>query len=183
MTYTIVYSSRTGNTKLLADGIRSVLPAESCVYFGPVSGAEREAAQADVVFAGFWTDKGSCDEEMAGFLSGIVGKDVFLFGTAGFGGSGEYFSKILRNVGKYLDGSCRLAGTFMCQGQMLPAVRKRYEGMVGTGGDVCKVREMIENYDRALGHPNEADVEGVKREVTRALAGWEGDGGDLAGSD
>lgn len=91
ITYTIVYSSRTGNTKLLADGIRSVLPTESCVYFGPVSGAEREVAQADVVFAGFWTDKGSCDEEMAGFLSGIVGKDVFLFGTAGFGGSREYF--------------------------------------------------------------------------------------------
>ena len=71
MTYAIIYSSRTGNTKLLADGIRSVLPAESCVYFGPVSGAEREVAQADVVFAGFWVDKGSCDEEMAGFLSGI----------------------------------------------------------------------------------------------------------------
>lgn len=172
MTYTIVYSSRTGNTKLLADGIRSVLPAENCVYFGPVSGAEREAAQADVVFAGFWTDKGSCDEEMAGFLSGIVGKDVFLFGTAGFGGSEEYFSKILRNVGKYLDGSCRLAGTFMCQGQMQPAVRERYEGMVGMGGDGDRVREMIENYDRALGHPNEGDVGRVKREVRQVADGW-----------
>ena len=89
MTYAIIYSSRTGNTKLLADGIRSVLPAETCMYFGPVSGAGREAARADVVFAGFWTDKGSCDEGMAEFLRGIVGKDVFLFGTAGFGGSGE----------------------------------------------------------------------------------------------
>lgn len=26
---------------------------------------------------------------------------------------------------------------------------------------------MIENYDRALGHPNEGDVERVKREVRR----------------
>ena len=172
MTYAIIYSSRTGNTKLLADGIRSVLPAETCMYFGPVSGAGREAARADVVFAGFWTDKGSCDEGMAEFLRGIVGKDVFLFGTAGFGGSGEYFSSIMGNVGKYLDESCHLAGTFMCQGQMQPAVRERYEGMVGMGGNGDRVREMIENYDRALGHPNEGDVERVKREVRRVADGW-----------
>ena len=172
MTYAIIYSSRTGNTKLLADGIRSVLPAETCVYFGPVSGAGREAARADVVFAGFWTNKGSCDEEMAEFLRGIVGKDVFLFGTAGFGGSGEYFSRNMGNVGKYLDESCHLAGTFMCQGQMQPAVRERYEGIVGTDGDGDRVREMIENYDRALGHPNEGDVERVKREVRRVADGW-----------
>ena len=74
MTYAIIYSSRTGNTKLLADGIRSVLPAETCMYFGPVSGAGRAAARADVVFAGFWTDKGSCDEGMAEFLRGFDGE-------------------------------------------------------------------------------------------------------------
>ena len=76
------------------------------------------------------------------------------------------------NVGKYLDESCRLAGTFMCQGQMQPAVRERYEGMVGMGRDGDRVREMIENYDRALGHPNEWDVERVKWEVRRVADGW-----------
>ena len=60
----------------------------------------------------------------------------------------------------------------MCQGQMQPAVRERYEGMVGMGGDGNRVREMIENYDRALGHPNEGDVERVKREVRRVANGW-----------
>lgn len=28
------------------------------------------------------------------------------------------------------------------------------------------------NYDRALGHPNEGDVERVKREVRRVADGW-----------
>ena len=34
MSYAIVYSSRTGNTELLARAIQSALPAEDCLYFG-----------------------------------------------------------------------------------------------------------------------------------------------------
>ena len=32
--YSIIYSSKTGNTKKLAEKIREVLPEENCDYFG-----------------------------------------------------------------------------------------------------------------------------------------------------
>ena len=32
--YSILYSSKTGNTKKLAEKIREVLPEENCDYFG-----------------------------------------------------------------------------------------------------------------------------------------------------
>ena len=32
--YSIIFSSPTGNTKLLADTIRDALPEENCNYFG-----------------------------------------------------------------------------------------------------------------------------------------------------
>ena len=34
MSYAIIYSSRTGNTALLAQAIREALPQEECLYFG-----------------------------------------------------------------------------------------------------------------------------------------------------
>ena len=44
MTYSIVFSSRTGNTEQLARAIRSVLPAGDCLYFG---GPDAAALAAD----------------------------------------------------------------------------------------------------------------------------------------
>ena len=54
MSYAIVYSSRTGNTELLARAIQSALPAEDCLYFG---GPDAAALAADRLYVGFWTTR------------------------------------------------------------------------------------------------------------------------------
>ena len=90
MKYAIVFSSRTGNTKQLAEAVSSVLPQADLCFFGSPS---QEALQAERLFIGFWTDKGRCNQEITDFLKTLKGKEVFLFGTAGFGGSQEYFEK------------------------------------------------------------------------------------------
>ena len=63
MTYAVVYASATGNTKLLAEEIRKGLEEEECICFGTAEEAET-AAEADIIFAGFWTDKGNCSGEL-----------------------------------------------------------------------------------------------------------------------
>lgn len=95
MKYAIVFSSQTGNTKQLAEVVSSVLPQADLCFFGSPS---QEALQAERLFIGFWTDKGRCNQEITDFLKTLKGKEVFLFGTAGFGGSQEYFDKILSSV-------------------------------------------------------------------------------------
>ena len=47
MSYSIVYSSRTGNTALLAQAIREALPQEECSYFGA---PHAEALGADTIY-------------------------------------------------------------------------------------------------------------------------------------
>ena len=56
--YSIIYSSKTGNTKKLAEKIREVLPEENCDYFG-TEGAK--ALSSDILYIGFWTDIGNAD--------------------------------------------------------------------------------------------------------------------------
>ena len=156
MKYAIVYSSKTGNTEYLAKGILDVLPKEECVYFGAPS---PEALQAERIYIGFWTDKGSCDEKIAEFLSSVTVQEVFLFGTAGFGGDAAYFQMILENVKKEIGGAGKIIGEYMCQGKMPCAVRKRFEAME----ESPKKQVMLDNFDRALKHPNREDIEQLQK--------------------
>ena len=57
----VVFSSKTGNTKQLADEICNVLPEETIKYFGS---PETAPLDADCYYVGFWTDKGHCNAEI-----------------------------------------------------------------------------------------------------------------------
>lgn len=166
MKYAIVYSSKTGNTKRLAQEIRSTLAPEDCVYFGE---PDDRALEADVLFVGFWTDKGDCDERIQAFLQKVDARKVFLFGTAGFGGAASYFDAILHRVEGHLPGAAQLIGTYMCQGKMPMSVRERYERMLAGPNPMPNLPGMIENFDRALTHPDADDLSKLKEAVRKAL--------------
>ena len=162
MKYAIVYSSKTGNTAALADRLHDILPHEHCVYFGDTSHYSPELG-ADLIFAGFWTDKGSCDESIAQFLKALTNQKVFLFGTAGFGGSPEYFEQILKRVSENLGENTQLVGSYMCQGKMPQAVRDRYEAME----ESPRRTAMLQNFDQAVSHPDQQDLENLKTALTK----------------
>lgn len=159
MSYAIVYSSRTGNTALLAQAIREALPQEEYRYFGAPS---PEALSAEALYVGFWTDKGTCDQATAEFLKSLTCQKVFLFGTAGFGGAPAYFQQILSRVQENLNPEVQVTGTYMCQGKMPQAVRTRYEAME----DSPRRAAMLANFDQALCHPDQQDLEALKAAVT-----------------
>ena len=159
MSYAIVFSSKTGNTRLLADTLRASLPQNECTYFGAPA---PEALEAETLYIGFWTDKGHADDTLTAFLQTLKGKRIFLFGTAGFGGSAPYFEKILAATRKALDGSNTVIGSFMCQGKMPQSVRERYVKMKENPEHPDNIDALIENFDKALSHPDADDMEQLK---------------------
>lgn len=54
--------------------------------------------QSEILYIACWTDKGTADEATTTLLKSLRNKKIFLFGTAGFGGSEEYYQKVLHNV-------------------------------------------------------------------------------------
>ena len=122
-------------------------------------------AAADTLYVGFWTDKGKADADTLDFLQQLRDKRVFLFGTAGFGGSAPYFEKILAATRKALDGSNTVIGSFMCQGKMPVSVRQRYEAMKAQPAHIPNLDALIENFDKALSHPDATDLEQLKQAV------------------
>ena len=211
ITCSMAVSSKSGNTKLVADalqreltdaGVRFVASfdldgaaAESAHSEG-VKGAENvegaegdeavedgqsanaaastlatQASEADVVFVGFWCDKGSCSPAVQHFLQELAGKRVFLFGTCGFGESDEYFAQILDRVRIYLPADARFIGGAMCQGKMGMGVKRRYEGMLEKDPENAQARMLIDNWNKAQSHPNEDDVSRIAAAAKEALEG------------
>ena len=158
--YSIIFSSLTGNTKKLADTIHAVLPSEDCDYFGAPETAELHSG---MLYVGFWTDKGNADSAALELLSKLRDKKIFLFGTAGFGGSAAYFQKILDHVKQSVDPSNTVVGEYMCQGKMPQSVRDRYMKMKAQPEHPANIDALIENFDRALSHPDEDDLERLRK--------------------
>lgn len=146
MRVAIVCASRSGNTERLAERARAAL-GDALV---------NDVEAADVVLLGSWCDKGGLAEELTERLPELAGKRVFVFGTCGFGGSQDYYDRVLDRYQAALPADTEVIGTFMCQGQMPPSVRERYVAMAER--DPGRFNPMIENYDRALGHPDETDL-------------------------
>ena len=157
MSYAIICSSKTGNTEKLAQRAREVLGEKN----------ERPVAEADLVLVGSWTDKGGMDSALADTLPQLAGKRVFLFGTCGFGGSQAYFDRVLDRFAAALPEGANVVGRFMCQGQMPPTVRERYVKM--SNQDPARFEPMIENFDRALGHPDAADLDAFETALRASL--------------
>ena len=91
--YSVVFSSSTGNTKLLADAIDEALPKENRDYFGEIT---PEVPESEMLYVGFWTDRGNADKTALEFLQRLKNKKVFLFGTAGLRRQRGLFQKNTR---------------------------------------------------------------------------------------
>lgn len=161
--YSIIYSSRTGNTKKLAEAIYNVLPQNSCDYYGEVDKIENELSE--VLYIGFWTEKGDADLQTIELLKQLKNKKIFLFGTAGYGESEKYFKNIVDNVKKNIDSSNTIIGIFMCQGKMPLSVLERYKRMKEQKSFMFNIDNLIANFDKALSHPNENDIKKLEKTI------------------
>ena len=176
--FSIVFSSRTGNTAELAEAVREALQEGTCEYFGSVNGDDAGAGcgrtssaipASETLFVGFWTNQGVADQATQKLLGQLRNRKIFLFGTAGFGGSEAYFQAILDKTKAFIDDSNTVIGTYMCQGKMPLSVRERYMKMKEQPDHMPNIDAMIENFDKALSHPDATDLKKLTNLVSEAI--------------
>ena len=141
-----------------------ILPKDKCDYFGE---NDSKIPPSDLLYIGFWTDKGSADTKTLELLAKLKNKKIFLFGTAGFGGSDVYFEKILGQVKQSIDSSNAVIGEYMCQGKMPQSVRERYVKMKENPEHPANLDMLIANFDCALSHPDMDDLEKLKKIIKK----------------
>ncbi|MEG0290266.1 MAG: flavodoxin family protein [Erysipelotrichaceae bacterium] len=156
MKYGIIYTSKTGNTKKIAEAMKDALAQEECIVFD--DHLNPLLSKVDLIFLGSWTDKGTCSEEMKQFYAQLSNQKIALFGTAGFGGSQDYFDQLTKRSMNLLPKDCRVIGSFYCQGKMKDGVRNRYVSMLREHPDDKQLKVSIANFEEAKKHPDEKDL-------------------------
>lgn len=166
MNIAIIYSSNTGNTQILAETIKKELKDENIVYFGKTI---KEIPVADIYFIGSWTNKGNASDDIIEFVKKIKNKKIAYFGTAGYGGSESYYQTLFERTKIYIDSSNKILGYFYCQGKMPIQVRERYEKLITEHPDDTNLKVNIKNFDEALTHPDNVDLDNVRKWVNSIL--------------
>ena len=158
----VLYKSRTGNTEKLAKAIFEAIPGKNkdiAAFQG-----QTDYDMGDLYFIGFWTDRGSASMDVLDYLGSLQGKRIALFGTCGMGQSPEYYKKIEENIRVFIEDDNEYMGAYICQGKMPMAVREKYMNMKNAQNKK-QVEAMIQNFDMAMLHPGEQDLQGARKFV------------------
>ncbi|GBC60859.1 flavodoxin [Desulfonema ishimotonii] len=148
----VVYSSRTGNTRKVAQAIFEILPEPKEIH--PVETAP-PPDEFDFIALGFWANKGTADEAAQKYMKTINGKNVGVFGTLGAYPDSEHARKCMARVEKLLEGN-HVHGGFMCQGKVDPDVVQMMAKVAPEKHPMTPERR--NRLEEAKLHPDEKDL-------------------------
>lgn len=130
MNVQVVYSSLSGCTRRLAEGIfRGLNASEKTIH--DLSDGE-PALDGDVILLGYWVDKGGPNAQMKALMEKVEGKKVGVFCTLGFWADSTHAQESLHSGAELLKEKNILLGGCVCNGalsqQMIDAFRARASG-------------------------------------------------------
>ncbi|GAB6906066.1 Flavodoxin family protein [Desulfosarcina cetonica] len=156
----VVYSSQSGNTRKLAEAVYQSLPpgaSLSSVDEAPDPG------DYDFVALGFWLQAGQPDPKSQAYLKKLNGHArVFLFATHGANPDSEHARSAMTAAQAMADGAT-FAGSFDCYGEVNPKVLEKVRARPDAPA-------WIADADKAVGHPDSADIEHLKAALGQLLA-------------
>jgi hypothetical protein len=154
----VVYSSKTGNTRKLAEAVYERIKGEKDI--SPIEKAPAPDAY-DLIVLGFWLKGGKPDSKSVEYLSKIGASRLFLLSTHGAAADSEHAFRAMRHA-ESLAPDAVILGSFQCQGEVDP-------GFLEKARRKDPPPPWIRDAATAVGHPNETDIERLVRVVEKDL--------------
>ena len=120
----ISVSSKTGNTRKIAEAIHAALPEAE---LHNVESAPDPAA-FDLIFVGFWVNRETADEKAQEYIGQIKNKTVAIFGTLGAYPDSQHAIDSLENAAQLLP-DCQVVDRYICQGAIDPKLIEWMSGL------------------------------------------------------
>jgi flavodoxin len=155
----IVYSSKTGNTRKVAEGVHRRL-AEALGQEARIAAVEEnpDPAGADWILVGFWADRGNADQKALQYLKSLEGRRIGLFGTLGAYPDSDHAKDISHKAQQAAAEKNAVLGCFLCQGKIDPALTERFKGLPPDNPHALTPERMAFHLEAAR-HPDEKDIE------------------------
>ncbi len=158
----IIYSSKSGNTRKLADAVQSFLPGETVCK----SVDEKPDTDGfDLICVGFWFQSGKADQQAAALLQKLDSQaPLFIFATHGAAVESDHTRNGMKQA-EELAASSTVIGTFSCQGEVSPGLLAKIESM-------DQPPAWIKDAPAAAGHPDDDDIRRlgeILQKVVRSL--------------
>ena len=150
----VVYSSLTGNTKQVAQAIFKSLPEGTKLV--AVEDLSTNLTDYDLVFVGFWVDRGTADKKAANLLAQLPNKKVALFATLGAYPESEHAQNSLDNAAALLPEGSVVVNSFICQGKIAKSLAESFK-KYPAGHPHAMTPERIAKHQEASKHPDEQD--------------------------
>lgn len=198
MRVAVIYSSRTGNTRMLAEAIHKVMPHGADIF--PVAHAPKLARpnslsapsslsdpidlggpadptqpappatlnSYDFVALGFWVDKGQPDSAMKAYMTQMQGQRVGLFGTLGAYPDSDHARESMAAAQAMMTGNTVL-GSFICQGKVDPAILDMMAKMRAAQVAHPMTDERAARIEEAKKHPNADDCANAQQAFVTML--------------
>ena len=151
----VVYSTRTGNTKLVADAIAAELSAD----IFSVDEAPADVSAYDFVVVGYWVDRGLPNKESREYLEKLTNARIGIFGTLGAFPHSPHARDCIRQAADLCSQAEKknaVLVNWMCQGKVDPVLIEMMAKMAPQVHPMTP--ERIALLEEASKHPDDADL-------------------------
>jgi flavodoxin len=161
----IVYSSKTGNTKMVAESILDVMP-EGCEIHHVDEAPEPEGY--DFIALGCWVDKGKPDASAVEYFKKVKGTKVGVFMTLGARPGTKHWDDCLESASEMLSKN-EIVGSYICQGKIDPKLIEMFRKFP-PGHPHAPSPESEERWRLASTHPDENDLNNAMEAFREMIA-------------
>ena len=151
----VAYSSLSGSTKRLAEGIYFSLPVEDKTI-APIDDSLDPDAY-DVVLVGYWADCHAPCKPAEAFLKKIHGKYVGVFGTLAYHPDSQMGWGLVQKGLDILKESNTILGSFVCNGALSPAMLRKFRTPGPDGKSAATAQNEI-RWKISACHPTPVDI-------------------------
>ena len=163
----LIFSTITGNAFKLAAAAAEVVP-DHCGPYNIRYITDEVVDMFDTFIISYWCNHGTADDDTIALLSRMKDKNIIIIGTLGAARDSKHGEDVFRNVNELVSKQNRLVGHYLCRGSIdLKRTARKLRIPEGVKGHLSP--ERFERQKEWLGHPDSAELEGVKTAVADFL--------------
>lgn len=152
----IIYSSLSGCTKKLAEGIFDGLSTQDKSIHDLKDGTP--IIDADIVLLGYWVDKGGPNKKMQAFMETVENKVVGVFSTLAYFVDTEHGNGSITNGIALLKDKNIILGSYVCNGRISQQMIDMFKKMPAGGvHSVSKQSEL--RWNLMKNHPTNTEIQ------------------------